>query len=122
MYGWVNASVESLVVTTYGESVWIDILKRANVEVGESGWGKYDSYPDSITYDIIGSATVVLGMEAAKILEVFGAYFFQFAKQEGYANLLRCLGNDLQSWLSNVNTLHMHLHRAFPEMVAPQFW
>ena len=121
MYGWINASLESLVISKFGVDTWKEIREKSGLQISEI-WNRYENYPDSYTYDLVGAATAVLGLEASEILEVFGQYFLRYVKDEGYDNLLRCLGSDLQTWLSNVNMMHVHLGRALPKMIAPQFW
>lgn len=59
------------------------------------------------------------------MLERFGEYYMVFLREDGYDNLLRCLGDSLQEWLSNINNLHAHLKHVFPEFksnVSPQIW
>ena len=41
--------------------------------------------------------------------------------ENGYKKLLTSLGNNLVSFLSNLNSLHLHLQATFPEMLAPSF-
>jgi hypothetical protein len=120
MYGWINASVESLVVSKFGEDIWLQILEKAGVKT-RPVWNRYDCYPDTSTLDIVSAASAVLGLDAATILEVYGGYFLHYVRDQGYDNLLRCLGSDLQTWLSNVDMLHVHLSIALPKMIAPHF-
>jgi guanylate cyclase soluble subunit beta len=63
------------------------------------------------------------------MLENFGEYFMVFVREDGYEHLLRCLGDSLQEWLSNINNLHTHLEhtlrvdqRSNNKFNAPFIW
>lgn len=44
-------------------------------------------------------------------------------QDNGYSNVLECLGSNLRDWLSNLNSLHDHLQASYPKgFVAPVFW
>ena len=50
-------------------------------------------------------------------------YFVQYVQDNGYSNVLECLGSNLRDWLSNLNSLHDHLQASYPKgFVAPVFW
>ena len=51
MYGLVNKAVEGLVVSNFGEETWEQIKGRASVDIDM--FISNDSYPDSITYDLL---------------------------------------------------------------------
>lgn len=62
------------------------------------------------------------------MLETIGEYFLAFVREDGYDEMLRCLGDTLQEWLSNVNHLHihleltLHLENSANKYHAPLFW
>ena len=122
MYGWINRSIGSLIISRYGKDTWDVILRKAGLDDKGYDWVRYEYYPDEYTYNIIHSASIVLGITTEQLLEIYGGYFIQYVKDEGYDNLLKCLGSDLHSWLCNVNHLHSHLSGALPKMIPPQFW
>ena len=59
MYGLVNKAVEELVVSNFGEDKWELIKSKAGVDVDV--FISNESYPDSMTYDLVGAASEVLG-------------------------------------------------------------
>ncbi len=70
----------------------------------------------------------MLGLEADQVLDYFGEYFITFVRKDGYEDLLRSLGESLQEWLSNINSLHVHLEHTLggdslaAGYRAPLFW
>lgn len=53
---------------------------------------------------------------------MYGNYFLQYVQQQGHERLLKCLGNNLFEWLSNVNQVHNHLLYAMEKMKPPIIW
>lgn len=63
----------------------------------------------------------IVGVDAEKIFEMFGAFFFQTCKKSGHSNILRTLGHNLYGFLLNLDTLHDHLSFTYTQMRAPSF-
>lgn len=61
------------------------------------------------------------GIEASKILELFGEWFLDFCQESGYDRILQVLGGTLRDFISNLDALHDHLASAYPGMHAPSF-
>ena len=45
MYGWINAGVEALVLTNFGEDTWNKIKAEAECTVANGQWVKHKYYP-----------------------------------------------------------------------------
>jgi hypothetical protein len=56
-----------------------------------------------------------------EILDGWGEHFVLFAGQNGYAKVLRCMGDTFLEFVSNINNLHMHLSLCFDTLSAPSF-
>ena len=64
-----------------------------------------------------------MDLSVDEVLHAFGDYFVHYVQDNGYSNVLECLGNNLRDWLSNLNALHDHLKASYPKgFVAPVFW
>lgn len=61
------------------------------------------------------------GIEANKILELFGEWFLDFCQEYGYGRILQVLGGTLRDFISNLDALHDHLSVVYPGMRAPSF-
>ncbi len=123
MFGWINDCTEKLVISKFGVEKWHEIKDRACCLVKDGGFVRHQRYPDSSTVALVHAASAVLEIPVEGILEAFGAYFMEFAREAGYENLLSCQGSTLRTWLSNINALHDHLESSLPRgMIKPVFW
>jgi len=123
MFGWMNDCCECLVLTKFGEDTWHKIKEKANCTVPDGGFIRYKYYPDSDTLDLVIAASEVLGISIDDVLIAFGDFFVDYVEDNGYSNVMECLGSNLRDWLSNLNSLHDHLEASFPKgIVAPVFW
>jgi hypothetical protein len=123
MFGWINDCTECLVVSNFGEEAWHKIKDKAGCTVDDGGFLRYQYYTDAETVQLVVAASEVLDLTVDEVLFAFGDYFVDYVKDNGYANVLQCLGSNLRDWLSNLNTLHDHLQASYPKgFVAPVFW
>ncbi len=123
MFGWINDCTECLVISKFGEDIWHQIKQKANCQVEDGGFLRYKYYPDSDTVQLVVAASEVLGITVDEVLFTFGEFFVSYVQDNGYANVLECLGSNLRDWLSNLNSLHDHLQASYPKgFVAPVFW
>lgn len=123
MFGWINDCTEQLICSKFGVETWHSIKEKAGCTVEDGGFVRHERYGDSSTVELVVAASQVLKLPVDTVLEVFGQYFMEFTRNEGYENLLKCQGGTLRSWLANVNALHDHLEASLPEgFVKPVFW
>nr|XP_039266180.1 guanylate cyclase soluble subunit beta-1-like [Styela clava] len=120
MYGFVNYALEQLVIRNFGEEIWNKIKEAADVKM-ERKFIQRMIYEDFCTFDLVKAATVVLNVEANKILELFGKFFFEFCQESGYDVIMRVLGSNVREFLQNLDALHDHLSSVYPGMRAPSF-
>lgn len=119
MYGLVNKAVEDLVSKNFGVDKWEEIKSKAAVK--EASFTSMQSYPDHVTYDLVGAATEVLGLTAEQILEAFGEYWVLYTAQEGYGDMLDKAGKSLPEFLKNLDALHVRVGNVMPELQPPSF-
>ncbi len=117
MYGLVNKAVEDLVVTQFGRHKWDEIKRRAEVSV--EAFVGMNSYPDEITYRLVGAASEVLGLPPDKVLEAFGEHWILYTAKEGYGELLDIGGSSFVEFLQNMDNLHGRVQLTFPELKPP---
>ena len=119
MYGMVNKALEGLVKEKFGEEKWHEIKRKS--EFDEDFFVSMKSYPDSITYDLVGIASEVLEAPAEVLLEEFGKYWILYTAEEGYKDILEIYGSDLPTFLSNLNRLHEQITMVMPDLTPPYF-
>ena len=119
MYGLVNQALEDYVRRGFGDGAWNATREGAGIQV--EMFVSMDSYPDDLTYRLVGAATEVLGLQAAQILEGFGEHWVLYTAQEGYGQMLSMFGSDLQGFLMHLDNLHSHVGLTFPRLRPPSF-
>lgn len=119
MYGLVNKAVEDLVVTNFGIEKWHAIKAKAGVEV--DSFISNESYPDSVTYDLVGSASEILGIPADQILIAFGEHWVLKTAAQSYGTMLKAGGRSLQEFLVNLPNFHTRVMMIFRDLKPPRF-
>ncbi len=119
MYGLVNKAIKDLVVKGYGEEKWLEICKLSNFE--DEDFIDMETYPDSLTYSLVGSASKVSGVDATKILELFGEHWILYTADEGYGEMMNLSGSTFIEFLNNLNLLHERINNLMPDLKAPDF-
>lgn len=119
MYGLVNKAVEELVVTNFGEEKWDTIKAKAGVEV--EAFISNESYPDEITYQLVGAASEVLGLPAEEILIGFGEHWVLKTASESYGPMMKAGGKTLKEFLVNLPNFHTRVAMIYPKLQPPRF-
>jgi len=119
MYGMVNKGLEDMVCMHHGEAIWEQIKTKAGVDV-DVFFGN-ESYPDELTYGLVGAASEVLGLPPEKILEAFGEHWVLHTAQEAYGGLMRAAGKSLPEFLANLPNFHTRVSMIFPKLQPPRF-
>ncbi len=119
MYGLVNKAIQDLVCTKFGEDKWIEIKEMSNFE--DDYFIGMQSYPDSLTYDLVKNAAKVLGADASVVMEAFGEYWILYTANEGYGEMIDLAGDNLADFLNNLDMLHERVNNIMPGLVPPQF-
>lgn len=119
MYGLVNKAIEDMVCTQFGEEVWQEIRKKADLDI--DSFISMEAYPDDVTHRLVRSASVVLGLSAPEIMQAFGEFWVQYTAQEGYGEMMEMSGEDLPEFLQNLDNLHARVGVIFPKLTPPSF-
>ena len=119
MYGMINNALQQMIVTHYGDAQWGRIKLEAGVDI--DGFVSMHSYPDQITYNIVGHAANILSVPATSLLEEVGEYWIIHTAQVGYGDMLNMVGDNLVDFMKNLNSMHSRLSHMFPSMIIPTF-
>lgn len=117
MYGLVNKAIQHLVIREHGEDAWGRIRERAGIQDRE--FVSLRSYPDEVTYGLVGAICAELDAPADKVLELFGEYWVGFAASQGYGPILDFFGRDLGTFLHSLDALHARLRTVFAHLKPP---
>jgi hypothetical protein len=119
MYGLVNKAIEDMVCSHFGEETWQQIKQGAEIEF--DSFISMEGYPDDITHRLVKSASQVLGLSAAEIMQAFGEFWVRYTAEEGYGDLMEMSGDTLPEFLQNLDTLHARVGVSFPQLKPPSF-
>ena len=119
MYGLVNRAIEDLVRKQHGEATWQRIRERAGVP--GRGFVAMESYPDAITYALVGATSEELGLPPETILEAFGEFWMTYTAEEGYGELLGLMGSTFEEFMDNLDAMHTRIAATMPHLVPPTF-
>lgn len=119
MYGLVNRALQEFICTHHGDASWQSIKIMAGVDV--ELFVRMESYPDEITYRLVGAACELLNIEPAALLRSFGRHWVLFTGQEGYGSLFDGAGSSLQEVLINLDHLHLRVGLMYPALKPPSF-
>ena len=103
----------------FGEEAWQKIRQAAGIE--EEVFLSNESYPDAMTYRLVGAASQVLGLSANDVLEAFGDHWVSKTAQEGYGSMMDVCGRTLPDFLRNLDNLHTRVNLIFPKLRPPGF-
>ena len=119
MYGLVNKAIEGLVVENHGEDVWEAIKAKAGIDIDV--FISNEGYDDSLTYDLVGAASEILGAPAEAILESFGIYWVTTIAEQSYGHMMDASGKTLTDFLVNLPNFHTRVTMIFPKLRPPRF-
>jgi len=119
MYGLVNKAIQDMVIKGHGTEKWDEIRTLAGME--DERFVSLKSYPDKLTYDLVGAASKVLGADAESILTAFGEHWVLYTAQEGYGEMLEFTGTTLVQFLGNLDLLHLRVKNMMPHLKPPKF-
>eukprot|EP00929_Paragymnodinium_shiwhaense_P037198 TRINITY_DN19862_c0_g1_i1.p1 TRINITY_DN19862_c0_g1~~TRINITY_DN19862_c0_g1_i1.p1 ORF type:complete len:867 (-),score=49.36 TRINITY_DN19862_c0_g1_i1:236-2836(-) len=121
MYGWIQQSIEQLVLDKFGLDVWNQIKAEAGCgRVPLDGFVRHESYDDDLTLKLVAAASKVLNIDAGDVLQVYGGYFVEWLCDQGYKGYLRSQGRDLFEFLYHMNRMHQNLKLSMPHLVPPE--
>lgn len=119
MYGMINQAVRELVVGNHGEPTWRKICAEAGL--ADTEFNSMRQYADSVTYDLVGAASKVLNTPPAALLEQFGEFWTDFARNTDFARLMKFGGNTLVEFVQNLDHMHAKIKSSLPQLVPPSF-
>ena len=119
MYGLINNALKSMILDKFGEEQWQAVLTASGVP--EDSFLTMRSYDDSITYQLAGAASEVLGAPVEACLEMFGEYWVLETAGKSYGPLMDASGQNMVDFLRNMNSLHDRITGTFLNYVPPEF-
>jgi hypothetical protein len=111
MYGMIHRAMRNMVHDELGEEAWLALEQKLNIGPMDLLTGK--AYDDALTLGIITEAALVLNLSVDQCLIEFD--------QGSLASVMNFTGQDLVSFIKNLDRLHLAVGAAMPDARLPSF-
>ncbi|MEM5527256.1 heme NO-binding domain-containing protein [Gammaproteobacteria bacterium AS21] len=119
MFGMIHRSLEALIIAQYGSQTW-DIIKY-KADIDTDVFSLFENYPDEYMHKLYQAATQVLSISSNDLSFMFGKHWYHYSVSEGFKELLQSTGDDLWTFIANLNELHQQIENVFAGMKPPIF-
>jgi guanylate cyclase soluble subunit beta len=119
MYGMIHRAVRQMVFDELGEDVWLALEHKLGIGPTELLTGMV--YDDALTIAIISEASARLNISVDACLFEFGRYWIKYAEHGSLASIMNFTGQDLASFIKNLDRLHLAVGAAMPGARLPSF-
>jgi hypothetical protein len=115
----VHNGIRAMVVERLGEKDWLRIERLGGFSPSE--FIGLNVYNDTITFRIVEIAADALGLPLSSCLREFGRYWIIFAQRGAFGAIMDFTGNDLISFISNLDRMHRAVAATMPRGSMPSF-
>lgn len=108
-----------MAVAQLGEAAW-ETLAAGNALSSKHFIG-VEYYSDAETLRIVSLISERLGFSMEQTLYEFGRHWVSFAGESAYGRMLQMAGNDLESFIDNLDRMHASIKSNMPRASLPSF-
>lgn len=121
MHGLMNKAFEAFLTDTFGQIVWHQVLRQADLwdQIGPDGFEALHVYDDEVTCRLVAAATEALGRPLESLLEDMGTYLVSHPRTAPLRRLLRFGGSSYTDFLRSLDDLPGRARLAVPELELP---
>ena len=119
MYGMIHQAAREMIHDLHGPAVWADILRKSGL--GDESFISAQHYSDEQTLSLINAISVSTGKDIDTVLEEFGGYWINFTEASSFAGIMRMAGDNLFSFIGNLDRLHASIKTSMNKAVTPSF-
>ena len=119
MYGMVNHGVQTLIIEKFGQADWEDICRM--VGLSDTNFEGMITYPDSITYDLVGAISKKYDMPPDQVLDIFGDFWVDYSSETVIGKLFDFGGREIMEFLDSLNEMHERIKLSMPHLKPPIF-
>lgn len=120
MYGMIHKAAKDFTLLQVGEATWQEIVLRCGLNEEHFISGKH--YDDETTLALIGEISSTLDTEIDVLLFEFGQFWIKFTARSSYGNVLDMAGDNLASFVGNLDDMHRSITATMPEARMPSFF
>lgn len=118
MHGLINLSIQSFVVTTYGQPTWEKVAYEAGLDFSE--FEAMLRYDDDITPRVLDAASEVLERARGDLMEDLGTYLVSHPNTDAVRRLLRFGGVNFVDFLHSLDDLPDRVRLAVSDLLMPK--
>ena len=119
MYGMIHRAVREMVLDRAGSGVWAEIERAAGI--AQSELISVEVYDDAVTMRLIECAASSSKIDVQQFLVEFGQYWISYAGQSPFGSILQFTGDNLATFLRNLDRLHEGVQNVMPRASMPSF-
>jgi hypothetical protein len=119
MYGMIHRALRQMVLEERGAEVWSAIERSANAE--PSDFISSATYPDELTQRLLSTSSEALGQDPDHMLAQFGQFWIRYAEAGSFAAILTFTGQDIVSFIANLDRMHRTIEDVMPNARMPSF-
>ncbi|XP_052234216.1 soluble guanylate cyclase 88E-like [Dreissena polymorpha] len=120
MYGLLMEAIVHYVKENFGEGVWLDVRRLANIQ--QVTFATHERYSEKLVPNIAKALSDITGIPYNGIMDAFGVCFVSFVGQYGYDRILKVLGRNMTDFLNGLDNLHEYLRFSYPKLRPPSFF
>ncbi|OXE36887.1 MAG: hypothetical protein CGW95_04930 [Phenylobacterium zucineum] len=119
MYGMVHRAARQMVLDLHGENHWSAISAASGL--GDDAFIGANVYGDEVTLKLVAAISDHFEAQVESMLRAFGEYWISFAYNGDYKSIMTMAGQDLVSFLYNLNRMHDSVQISIPGARLPTF-
>lgn len=119
MYGMIHQAARQMALVHLGAEGWSAFVRQHGLT--EDHFIGVDYYDDAETMRLVGLLAERLGLPIQDALREFGGHWIDFAATSAYGRILSMAGDDLESFLDNLDRMHASLKSTMPLARMPSF-
>lgn len=119
MYGMIHRAAREFALRTLDEQTWGSILSTVGLDNQHFVSGQH--FSDEVTLGLIGALSRELKTPVPDLMREFGRFWISFTERSDYSDALAMAGDDLVTFLCNLDDLHYGIQATMPEASLPGF-
>ena len=120
MYGMIHKAAKDFTIQQKGEAVWQDIVSKS--ALNEEHFISGQHYGDETTISLLVNISEELGIDLNALLFEFGKFWIKFTAMSSYGTVMDMAGDDLVTFVNNLDDMHRSIRSTMPEARMPSFF
>lgn len=119
MYGMVHKAARDMAERRMGAEAWAALM--ADAGLSDEHFITAEQYPDAVTMGLVDAIGRRLGLDRDAALEAFGRHWIAYAGASAYGRVLAMAGDDLATFIDNLDRMHASIKSTMPRAAMPSF-